>query len=115
MAQQVVENTERKHSWMGIASFITSIAVGLVIFILIVIAGVMEVSTPGGIDEESIGSMLLGLAIIAMVFLDLAALGLGVAGLVPKGRKKVFAILGTSFSSVTLIVIISLIIVGNSI
>ncbi|MGU5664526.1 hypothetical protein [Aeromonas sanarellii] len=47
---------EKKHSGLGIASFITSIVSGLLIFLLIGVAGVMEASTPGGIDEESAGA-----------------------------------------------------------
>ncbi len=50
---------EKKNSKLGIASFITSIVAGINIFILFLTAGMMETSTPGGIDSESIVSVVL--------------------------------------------------------
>ena len=106
-------NEEQKHSGIGIASFIISIVVGLLIFIVFIVAGVLAASTPGGIDEESALSIIIGLFIIAFILADLVALGLGIAGLVQKNRKKIFAVLGTIFSSVTIIGTVAIIIVGN--
>jgi len=94
---------ELKHSGLGIASFITSILSGILIFLLIAIAAFMESSTPGGIDEESAEAVLIGLFLFAALGIDLLALGLGVGGLIQKDRKKVFAILGTVFASVTIV------------
>lgn len=53
-----------KHSGIGIASFAMSLGILIVTFILVVVAGVMEASTPGGINEESPAAIMLGLAII---------------------------------------------------
>jgi len=103
---------EKKHSGLGIASFITSIVSGLLIFLLIVVAGVMEASTPGGIDEESAGADMLGLFLFAFLGAALVALGLGIGGLLQKERKKIFAILGTVFSAVSLVVTIFIMIIG---
>jgi len=102
----------QKHSGLGIASFIFSIVAGILIFLLIVIAGVMEVSTPGGMDEKSAAAVIVGLLLIAFLFLCLLALGLGIAGLIQKDRKKLFAILGTIFSTVTLLGTISIMVLG---
>lgn len=102
---------EKKHSGLGIASFITSIVSGLLIFLLIVVAGVME-ATPGGIDEESAGAVMVGLFLFASLGATLVALGLGIAGLLQKERKKLFAILGTVFSAVSLVVTIFIMIIG---
>ena len=52
---------ELKQSGLGIASFILSILCGLLIFVMFIIAGVMEASSPGGIDERSAGAVVLGL------------------------------------------------------
>lgn len=90
---------EKTHSGLGISSFILSISTGILIFFLIIVAGVMESTTPGGMDEESVGAVLVGLFLFAFIFLDLLALGLGIAGLVQKDRKKVFAVLGVIFSA----------------
>ena len=106
------ESMEPKHSAFGIASFILSIFVGMSMFLAFVIAGVMEASRPGGMDEQSIQAVIVGLAIITLIFLDLVAVVLGIVGLFQKNRKKVFAILGVIFSSVTLMLVIGVIILG---
>ena len=103
---------EQKYSRIGIASFITSIVSGILMFLLIVIAGVVEVSTPGGIDEESVAAIMIGLCFFAFLFTSFVALGCGIAGVLQKERKKVFAILGTVFSALTIIVPISLMMLG---
>lgn len=94
---------DQKHSGLGVASFITSIVSGIFLFLLIVIAGVMEASTPGGIDEHSAGAVMVGLFLFAFMGGALIALGLGIGGLLQKERKKIFAILGTVFSAVSLV------------
>lgn len=103
---------EQKHSGLGIASFITSITSGILIFLLFVIAGVMEASSPGGIDEDSVGAVVIGLFIIASLGLCLISIGLGIGGLLQKDRKTIFAILGTVFSGLTLIGTVFLIMLG---
>ena len=92
-----------KHSGLVIASFIISITSAIFIFLLIVIAGVMEASTPGGIDEESASAVIVGLFLFAFVGTALVSLGLGIAGLLQKDRKKILAILGTVFSAATVV------------
>jgi hypothetical protein len=104
-----------KHSGIGIASFTMSLGILVVTFILVVIAGVMEASTPGGIDEESPAAIMLGLGIIGMVVLNVAAFGLGIGTLFQRTRKKLFGVLGMTFSALTIIGIISLIMFGMSI
>jgi len=103
---------EQKHSGLGIASFITSIVSGILIFLIYVIAGAMEVSTPGGMDEKFATAM----SLFLLVFLEasLVALGLGIAGLLQKDRKKIFAILGTIFSAVTIVWMISIVMLGRA-
>jgi hypothetical protein len=81
----------QKHSGLGAASFIISVVVGVVIFLLILVAGVMELTTPGGINEESVGAISVGCSIIACLFVDLVALGLGIGGLFQRERKRIFA------------------------
>ncbi len=94
---------EQKHSGLGIASFITSLVSGILMFLLVLIAGVMETSTPGGMDEESAGAAMVGLFALAFLGAALLALGLGIGGLIQKERKKTFAILGTAFAAVTIV------------
>ena len=103
---------DQKHSGLGVASFIISIVAGGLQFLLLVVAGVMQVSTPGGMDKNSVAAVLVGLFIFAFLFVSLVALALGIGGLVQKDRKKVFAILGTVFSAGTIVGMIAIILLG---
>ena len=109
---QNMEPTETKHSGFGVASFIISILAGVLMFLVFLIGTIMQLSTPGGMDKQSIQAMLVGLSIIALLFIDIVAVVLGIAGLFQKKRKKLFAILGIVFSSATVISMIALIIIG---
>ncbi|MCG9720890.1 hypothetical protein [Shewanella sp. Isolate7] len=104
-----------KHSGLGIAAFILSILSTLLIFALVTIAGVLEATTPGGIDETSPEAIIVGMLIFAFIGLALVGLGLGIGGLNQKQRKKIFAILGTIFSSVTIMATLALITYGTTI
>lgn len=101
-----------KHSGLGIASFITAIVSGVFVFLLVVIAGAIEVSTPGGMDEESAAAVIIGLLLFTLLGALLVSIGLGIAGLVQSNRKKIFAILGTVFSVAILLGTIFLLIIG---
>ncbi len=69
-------------------------------------------SRAGGIDEKSPAAIVVGLSIIGILALDVVAAGLGIAGFFQKDRKRLFAILGTIFSSLTIVCTIILMIVG---
>ena len=99
-------------SKLGIASLLISIFTAIGLFIVFLVAGVMESNTYGGIDEESSGAIILGLFIFAFGFLDLLAVGLGIAGIFQKTRDRITAIIGTIISSATLIITLSLIGIG---
>lgn len=103
---------DRKHSGLGIASFIIGTIIGVLMFLLFVVAGVMETSTPGGMDEESAGAMLVGLFLMAFLALDMLAIGLGIAGLFQAHRKKVFAVLGVVFGAFTIVATLLLVVLG---
>ena len=72
----------------------------------------MESNTYGGMDEESAGAIILGLLLFGFGFLDLLAIGLGIAGIFQKTRERITAIIGTIISSATLIVTVSIIGIG---
>jgi hypothetical protein len=101
-----------KHSKFGIASFVTALLSALLIFILFIVAGVLETTTPGGMDEKSAAAMIVGLVLFAFLFLSLISAGLGIGGLFEKDRKKIFAILGVIFSLLTLLGTIGLVVLG---
>jgi hypothetical protein len=100
------------HSGLGIASFIVSVAAGFLTFCCIVVAGVMA-AKPGGMDETSPEAIIVGLLLFAFLFVSLVGLGLGIGGLVQKDRKKIFAVLGTIFSALTIAGTVFLFILGT--
>lgn len=104
---------EQKHSGLGIASFVISIICSLLIFVLFIIAGVIELSTPGGIDEDSAQAIVIGLAIIFCVLGELVAVGLGIAAVCQDNRNKVFGILGLVFSSSIALATVLMIALGS--
>ncbi len=101
-----------KHSGLGIASFILSVAIGVFDFVVVALAGMVEASTPGGMDEESVIAILIGIFILGGLAANFAGVGLGIAGLVQRGRKKVFSVLGLSFNAALVFGIIGLMIIG---
>src|SRR5207253_8753704 len=102
----------RPHSAMGIASFIISVVTGFGMFAMFVIAGIMQSTAPGGMDERSVGAIILGFCIIGLLAIDLVAAGLGIAGVCQKDRKKIFAVLGIVFSITTVVCAVVLMVIG---
>lgn len=103
---------EQKHSGLGLASFIISLVVMVLMFGIFVVAGIWEATTPGGIDEDSAGAVMLGLSMFALMFIDLVAAGLAIGGLC-QARKKVFSVLGLVFSLSTIVITLLLMAVGS--
>lgn len=103
---------KEKHSGLGIASFVVSMICGLAILALIVVAGLVEATTPGGMDAEPVIAMVVGLAFILFMLGALVALILGIVALFQKERKKVFAIIGTVFSALALVGTFALMMIG---
>jgi len=103
---------ELKHSGVGIASFLLSIISGVMLVVLVVIAGVMQASTPEGMDEEAPEVIALGLGLIGFLFGSFLGLVLGIIGLFQNRRKKIFAILGILFGGLALFVVLGLMAIG---
>ncbi len=99
-------------SRLGIASLSISIVSALGLFILVIIAGIIESSSPGGMDEESIEAVIIGLFLFGFVGLDLVAIGLGIGGIFQKSRERILAIIGTVIAVATEIITISLVTIG---
>jgi hypothetical protein len=102
---------EEKHSVLGIASFSISIAVGCLMILLFVAAGVLNA---GRIEHgrEYPGQAIVGLTAILLLAADVVAAGLGIATLCQANRKRLFGILGLVFSMGTVLGSVALIIVG---
>ena len=78
-----------RYSGFGIASFVIAIVAGLLEFVLVAAAGVLEATTPGGIDENSPVAVLLGLALIRGLLVDILGIGLGIASLCQPTEESV--------------------------
>jgi hypothetical protein len=105
---------QQRHSGLGIASFIVSLGSAGMVFIMFVIAGYLEMSTPGGVDENSPTVALVGLGILGFMATALVGAGLGIGGLFQRDRLQLFSILGIVLGGVTLIGTIGLIGLGLS-
>src|SRR5580704_6402598 len=100
------------HSGLGIASFLITLAMGLLVFVLFIIAGILETSSENGIDENSPTAMLLGSAIVGGLMIDVLGMGLGIGGLCQPKRNKLFAGLGLGFGAVVFFGAAGLMVIG---
>lgn len=107
---QITGSINQKNSGFGIASFVMSITIGVLLFALFAIAGIM--SAGGGMDRQSVQAVAIGLSIMALLFGSVISAVLGIIGLFQKARKKLFATLGTIFSLLILLVAVGAIILG---
>jgi hypothetical protein len=98
---------------MGIAAFITALCGAVLMLGLIVIAGIIETTTPGGMEETSMSTILVGLGLMCTALMQLVAFGLGVAGTLQTGRRRVFAILGLVISVGSMLGVVLLMIIGS--
>lgn len=92
------------HSWLGISSFIISIIFIAETFITFLIAGVLEVSTQGGLNEQSATAVIIGMVIIFFNIIGVIGLGLGIAALFEKNKKKIFSVLGVILNTIFILI-----------
>ena len=102
----------KKHSGFGIASFAVSLALGVGMLALFIVAGVLEASSPDGMDEEGAAAIIVGLLIIGAILGQLLALVLGIIGVAQSSHMRIFGILGISISSIVLFLTLSLMFIG---
>jgi hypothetical protein len=102
----------KKHSGPGLASFLIALVMGFGIFALLLVAGVLETSTPGGIDDESTEAMVIGFSLFGLAGGALVGLVLGIAGLMQSDRNVLFSTLGSSITALLLGGIVLLVVIG---
>ena len=102
------------HSKLGIASFTIAMISGLLFWGSIVLAIVLEESG-ASLSEIELQEMILGLVLMLVAFVNLVGTGLGIAGVMSKTKKRVFAILGIVFNVMTILIFILFMIVGLTI
>ncbi len=118
---------ENKHSRMGIASFVLSILV-VVTILALVIGGPLLISSSEGFDPQSfdpadpqsvdmsdtaiIALQFVGLGFIVGVLLSFVGLGLGLAGVIQRRRKRLFAVIGAVLNGLVVLGVLSLVVLG---
>lgn len=100
---------EIKHSGPGIASFILSVGVGVLLFGVFIVAAILHRHNPGA---RSPAQAIIGLSVLLLLTGDLAAVGLGIASLCQSNRQKVFGVIGLVLSGLTLLGTVALVGVG---
>lgn len=110
--QDQAASTELQHSGVGIASFVICLLSGVSLLVLFGIAAYMGSQSPDGMDEEDSSTIVLGIAVIGGGMGQLFSLLLGVVALSQPNRKKVFAILGTVFSLLAVLMFGGLVVLG---
>lgn len=73
------------------------------LFAVVVAAGILQGQVARGTSEESTLYFVVGLFTLLFMLLAFVALCLGIAGLLQRNRRKVFAVLGTLFSALSLL------------
>jgi hypothetical protein len=115
---------ENRHSRMGIASFVISILVVVVILALVVGAPLL-ISSSEGFDPQTfdpadpqsidlsnptiIALQVIGLGFIVGVLLSFVGLGLGIAGVIQRRRKRLFAVIGAVLNGLVVLGVVFLI------
>ncbi|WP_150267340.1 hypothetical protein [Paenibacillus tepidiphilus] len=94
---------DMKHSGPGIASFVISMVTLIGYIVTLLYAGVQATtileSSSGPIASSSEVIMLLGVSVLVLLALNIIGGIVGIIGLTLRGRRKVFAVLGTVFNA----------------
>jgi cytochrome c biogenesis protein CcdA len=98
-----------KHSRLGIASFLIGLVIGLGNLSLIAAAAVMGQHRQA---KNSPALIALGLLFVAGMGLSLVGIGLGVAGVIQRDRRKVLAVVGLCFNGAALLAVEALMFIG---
>ena len=103
--------TIRTHKGIGVASFIIGVTCVSLVLALIGTAGV--IAKTGKLTPEL--SMIIGLGMLSVSFVDLIGIALGVFGAVDRSSKKVFPALGLTLNIVILVLFVALVVIGLSV
>ena len=102
-----------KHSGLGIASFVISLAMAFFLFLIVLAAAVIATVTRGDMPDTSPAAVIVGLVAVLGLFGCVVGIGLGIAGMFQKNRKKVFSILGLIINGLIVLGVFALIVVGS--
>lgn len=123
---RVGSERENKHSRLGVASFVIAVLTTVLFVVLLVVIFSVAGQLLGGADpqsvtpqdlqrnlEESPGTTgvlgVAGFGLVASPLLYLLGAALGIAGLIQKQRKRLFAVLGTVANGLILLGLLALV------
>jgi hypothetical protein len=99
-------------SGMGLASLLIAIGMGLLLLVLVGIAGIVSAEQGGQMNENDPAAILLGLGILGGLGGTLIGLVLGIVGCYQPDRSIVLAVLGTIFNGLVILGVLSLFCIG---
>jgi hypothetical protein len=103
---------EVRASRTGIISFVLALVLGPITLGLFVVAGVLSSTTPGGLADDSVEAMLLGLGIMLCLGCMLVGLIVGICALRERRTMKVLPLVGTVVNALLLLGTLGLIVLG---
>lgn len=110
----IESSVTQPHSGLGIASFVLSIVSLISAIAVFSYAGYVEITSEGGMDENSTTALVVGIAIIVCVVMFLVGLVLGVVGLLRQDRRRIFAAIGIGMNGLFTALVGVLIWYGNT-
>ena len=106
---------EPKHTKLGIASFLLSLVAGFAAFGFFLLALFLD-AVGHHQGPNKLGVFIFLVFLFGYFSANLAALGLGIAGMLQQGCKRVFAVVGTTIAGLqiagTLLLILAMVVKG---
>ena len=99
-------NASTGNSAAGVASFVVSTVSGGLLALVVVVVFMATNNDPPGADETGYAYLVL-LLVLATLLCQIVALGLGVAGVLQRRRRRLFALLGIACSVLVVATILS--------
>ncbi|RMF93532.1 MAG: hypothetical protein D6736_01645 [Nitrospinota bacterium] len=103
LEEKHMEETQfKRHSGLGTASAVIALVLVVTFFELFLIVGAITKTSADLLAEDSSVTITIALLIILGLAASLVGIGLGIAGIFHRNRRKIFAILGVIFNVVLL-------------
>jgi hypothetical protein len=110
---QPVEELPLRQSELGIASFVQAIVFAVIASCAILGVTMCMIASGGKeFDGDSGLAIGLGIALLSAVGIGISGCGLGIAALMQKGRRRLWAVLGLVFNAVGVLGILGLMALG---
>lgn len=98
-----------KHSGLGIASFASGLASGVIVFALLVVSGISE-AAPGGMSDGA--ANVIGLFVIALFGICAGSIIAGIVDLIRQTSSKILPIIGLSSAGLAGFIMLLVMLIG---